>query len=83
MPVWVIGHPEAAGEGQSPTTWLDGEWSEPREIANVQVLIGRVGAPRRLQAFFHDEDVAITLVGYDTEREITSTVSSLRRVAGG
>ena len=42
-------------------------------------LIGRVGAPRRLRAVIYDETLQIQLIGDDTEAEIMSTVSSLRR----
>jgi hypothetical protein len=33
VPVGVIGHIERPG-GRSPREWLDGEWSEPRELAS-------------------------------------------------
>ena len=79
MPVCVIGHFEAALAGRSPRDWLHGEWSEPPELAHVRGLIGRVGIPRRLQAVIYDQKLQIQLIGYDTEHEIMSTVSSLRR----
>ena len=79
VPVCVIGQFEAALAGRSPRDWLHGEWSEPPELAHVRGLIGRVGIPRRLQAVIYDQKLQIQLIGYDTEHEIMSTVSSLRR----
>jgi len=82
VPVGVIGHFEAPG-GRSPKEWLelDGEWSEPRELAHMRGLIGRVGTPPMLQAVIYDQQLEIHLIGYDTEDEIMSAVTSLRRVS--
>jgi hypothetical protein len=80
-PVGVIGHVE--GSRRSPRKWLDGEWSEPRELAQVRGVIGRVGIPARLQGVIYDQELEMHLIGYDTEDEIVSTVSSLRRVSPG
>lgn len=80
VPVGVIGQYETPGS-RSPREWLDGEWSEPRELADVRGLIGRVGVPSRLQAVVYDQKLEIHLIGYDTEDEIVSAVSSLRRVS--
>lgn len=43
-------------------------------------LIGRVGIPPRFQAVVHHEKLAIHLIGYETEREIMSAATGLRRV---
>lgn len=80
VPVGVIGHFEAPG-GRSPKEWLDGEWSEPRQLAHMRGLIGRVGTPPVLQAVIYDQQLEIHLIGYDTEDEIMSAVTSLRRVS--
>lgn len=80
VPVGVIGHFEAPG-ARSPSEWLDGEWSEPRELAHVRGLIGQVGIPPRLQAVIYDQGFEIHLVGYDTEDEILSAVESLCRAS--
>jgi hypothetical protein len=74
-PVGVIGH-----VGRSPREWLDGEWSEPPELAELRGLIGRVGIPARLQGVIYDQELQMHLIGYDTEDEILSTARSLRRV---
>lgn len=80
VPVGVIGQLETPG-GRSPRDWLDGEWSEPRELAHVRGLIGRIGIPTKLQAVIYDQDLEIHLIGYDTEDEIMSAVTGLRRVS--
>ena len=75
---------EAASEtyrGRSPREWLDGEWSEPRELARLRGLIGRVGFPPTLQAVIYDQGLEIHLIGYDTEDEIMSAITSLRRAS--
>ncbi len=72
MPLCVIGHFEVKGAGRAT-----GEWYSPREFAHLRGLIGRVGTPPRLQAVVHDEQLAIHLIGYDTEDEIISAVKSL------
>ena len=46
----------------------------------MQGLIGRVGLPRRLQAFLYGEDLALVLIGYQTDDEILRTARSLRPV---
>jgi hypothetical protein len=79
-PICVIGFFEAAWAGRSPRDWLDGEWSEPRELAHVRGLIGWVGIPSRLQVVIYDQQLAIQLIGYDTEDEIMSAVRSLRKI---
>ena len=81
-PVGVIGHVAGSG-GRSPREWLDGEWSEPRELKQLRGLIGRVGIPARLQGVIFDQELEMHLIGYDTKDEIMSTVSSLRRVSPG
>jgi hypothetical protein len=58
-----------------------GEWYEPRELAPVRGLIGRVGIPPRLQALVHHEKLAIHLIGYETEEESISATRSLRGVS--
>jgi len=58
-----------------------GEWYEPRELAPLRGLIGRVGIPPRLQALVHREKLAIRLIGYETEEEIISVARSLRPVS--
>jgi Clp amino terminal domain, pathogenicity island component len=78
-PVGVIGHVDRSG-GRSPREWLDGEWSEPRELAELSGLIGRVGIPPQLQGVIYDQELEMHLIGYDTADEIVSTVRSLRRV---
>jgi len=80
VPVGVFGHFEAPG-GRSPREWLDGEWSEPRELAHVRGLIGRVGLPTVLQAVIYDQELEIHLIGYDSEDEIMSAVRSLGRAS--
>ena len=80
VPVGVIGHFDIAG-GPSPQGWLDGDWSEPRELAHLRGLIGRAGFPRALQAVIYDDGLEIHLVGYKTEDEILSAVTSLRRAS--
>jgi hypothetical protein len=80
VPVGVIGHRETVGR-RSPREWLDGEWSEPHELAHVCGLVGQVGIPPRLQAVIYDQGIEIHLVGYDTEDEILSVVESLRRAS--
>jgi hypothetical protein len=82
-PVGVIGHHVAGSGRRSPREWLDGEWSEPRELAELRGLIGRAGIPARLQGVIYDQELEIHLIGYDTEDEIVTTVSSLRRVNPG
>jgi hypothetical protein len=81
MPIRVIGFYEAAWAGRSPRDWLNGEWSEPRELEHVRGLVGRVGTPPRLQVVIYDQQLAIQLIGYATEDEIMHTVSSLRLIA--
>jgi hypothetical protein len=81
-PVGVIGHVEGPG-GRSPREWLDGEWSELRELKELRGLIGRVGIPARLQGVIYDQELEMHLIGYDTEDEIVSTASSLRRIDPG
>ena len=49
---------------------VDGEWSEPRQLAHVRGLIGRVGVPPELQAVIYDQGLEIHVIGYDTEDEI-------------
>ena len=80
VPVGVIGQLEIPGD-RSPREWLDGDWSEPHELAHVRGLIGRVGSPPRLQAVVYHAGLEIRLVGYDTEDEIMRVVSRLRPVS--
>ena len=64
--------------------WLNGEWSEPRELAHVRGLIGRVGIiPPRLQVVIYDQQLTIQLISYQTEDQITRAVSSLRQIDRG
>jgi hypothetical protein len=79
--ICVIGDFEAAFAGRLPRDWLHGEWSEPPALAHVRGLIGRVGIPRWLQAVIYDEKLQLQLIGFDTEDEIMSTASSLRRAS--
>jgi hypothetical protein len=79
VPVGVIGHLDVSA-GRSPREWLDGEWTEPRELAHLRGLIGRVGTPPALQGVIYDQGLEIHLIGYDTDDEILSAVTSLRRV---
>ncbi len=58
VPVGVIGHFEAPG-GRSPKEWLDGEWTEPRELAHMRGLIGRAGTPPVLQAVIYHQQLEI------------------------
>ena len=78
----VIGHVEGQRD-RSPREWSDGEWSELRELKELRGLIGRVGIPARLQGVIYDQDLEMHLIGYDTEDEIVSAASSLRRVDPG
>jgi hypothetical protein len=82
-PVLVIGFLETAWAGRSPRDWLQGDWSEPPELAHVRGLIGRVGIPPHLQVVIYDQQLAIQLIGYHTEDEILSAVRSLRRIDPG
>lgn len=81
VPISVIGFREAAWGGRSPRDWLQGEWSEPRELEHVRGLVGRVGIPPRLQVVVYDQQPAIQLIGYETGDEIMRTVRSLRPIA--
>src|SRR5579875_2381564 len=63
VPICVIGFWESAWKGRSPRDWLDGEWSEPSELAHLRGLVGKVGAPPSLQVVLYDHDLAIQLVG--------------------
>ncbi len=81
VPLCVIGFYEAAWAGRSPRDWLHGQWSEPRELEHVRGLVGRVGIPPVLQVVIYDQQLAIQLIGHETEDEIMSTVSSLRPIA--
>lgn len=74
--ICVVGHREVSGAGRA-----DGEWYAPQQLATVRGLIGRVGIPPRLQAVAHQEKLAIHLIGYETEGEIMSAATSLRRVS--
>jgi hypothetical protein len=80
VPICVIGFWESAWNGRSPRDWLDGEWSEPSELAHLRGLIGKVGVPPSLQVVLYDQQLAIQLIGYGTEAEIMSAVMSLRTV---
>lgn len=80
VPICLIGFFEAAWAGRSPRDWLDGDWSEPRELAHLRGLIGRVGIPPSLQVVFYDQQLAIQLIGYHTEDEIMFAVRSLRQI---
>jgi hypothetical protein len=79
-PIRLIGFFEAAWAGRSPRDWLDGDWSEPRELVHLRGLIGRVGIPPRLQVVIYDQELAIQLIGYHTEDEIMSAARSLRQI---
>lgn len=79
-PICIVGFFEAAWGGRSPRDWLDGEWTESRELAHVRGLIGWVGVPPRLQVVIYDKRLAIQLIGYHTEDEIMSAVKSLRQI---
>ena len=79
-PICIVGFWEAAWNGRSPRDWLDGEWSEPPELAHLRGVIGRVGIPPSLQVVLYDRQLAIQLIGYRTEAEIMSAVRSLRSV---
>lgn len=76
VPICVIGQRAVPGAGRAV-----GEWYEPPELATMRGLIGRVGIPTRLQAVLHREDLALHLIGYDTEEEITRAAMSLRRTS--
>jgi hypothetical protein len=76
VPVGVVGNVEVPGARRAT-----GEWWAPSELAHVRGLIGRVGIPHRLQAVVHDEDLAIHLIGYETEAEIVKTVNSFQRIS--
>jgi hypothetical protein len=76
VPICVIGQLEVPGAGRA-----SGEWYAPRELAMACGLIGRTGVPPRLQAVVHHEELAIHLVGYETEDEIMRAATSLRRVS--
>jgi hypothetical protein len=80
VPICAVGFFEAAWRGRSPRDWLDGEWSEPSGLAHLRDLIGRVGIPPRLQVVIYDQQLAIQLIGYQSEDEIMSAVRSLRRI---
>jgi hypothetical protein len=58
-----------------------GEWWEPTELEHVRGLIGRCGVPPRLQAVVHEEELAIHLIGYETEEEIVKAVNSFQRIS--
>jgi hypothetical protein len=79
-PVCVVGFFEAAWAGRSPRDWLNGEWTQSRELVHVRGLIGWVGIPSRLQVVIYDKRLAIQLVGYHTEDEIMGAVKSLRHI---
>ena len=79
IPICIVGQLEAGLAGRTPRDWLDGEWSEPPELAHVRGLIGKVGTPTRLQAAIYDQALQIQLIGYDTETEILTAARSLRR----
>ena len=81
VPIRVVGFYEAAWAGRSPRDWLRGDWSEPRELEHVRGLAGRVGMPPRLQVVIYDQQLAIQLIGYESEDEIMRTVKSLRPIA--
>jgi hypothetical protein len=81
VPICIVGFYEAAWAGRSPRDWLHGEWSEPSELKHLRGLVGRVGIPPRLQVVIYDHQLAIQLIGYDTDDEIMRTVSSLRPIA--
>jgi hypothetical protein len=76
VPVGVVGTVEVPGARRAT-----GEWSEPSELAHVRGLIGKVGVPPRLQALVHDEELAIHLIGYETEDEIAKAVNSFQRIS--
>jgi hypothetical protein len=80
-PIYIIGFREAAWAGRSPREWLKGEWSEPSNLAQVRGLVGRVGTPPNLHVVIYHRDLAVQLIGYRTEDEITSAVKSLAEVA--
>lgn len=79
-PLHVVGVLEAAWAGRSPRDWLNGEWSEPSELAHMRGLVGRVGTPPSLHVVVYDGPLAIQLLGYHTEDEVMNAVRSLRRV---
>lgn len=81
VPVSVTGFKEAAWAGRSPRDWLVGEWSSPRELEQVRGLVGHVGIPPRLHVVIYEQQLAIQLIGYQTEDEIMRTVESLRPIS--
>jgi hypothetical protein len=44
-------------------------------------LVGRVGVPPVLQVVLYDQQLAMQLIGYETEDEIRCAVRSLRPVS--
>jgi hypothetical protein len=83
VPIAVIGFIELESSARSPRDWMAGEWHEPSELSHVNGLIGRVGIPRRLQAFVWDGDTRVTLIGFDSEADIIRAVRSFVRASPG
>jgi hypothetical protein len=81
VPILVVGFHEAGWDGRSPRDWLHGDWSEPRELQHVRGLVGRVGVPPVLQVVLYDQQLAMQLIGYETDDEIRCAVRSLRPVS--
>jgi hypothetical protein len=77
-PICTVGFLEAAWAGRSPRDWLNGEWTESRELAHLRGLIGWVGIPPQLHVVIYDQQLAIQLIGYHSEDEIMRAVKSLR-----
>ncbi len=76
VPIGVVGNVEVPGVLRAT-----GRWWEPRELAHLRGLIGRVGVPSHLQAVVHDDELAIHLIGYETEAEIIKAVNSFQRIS--
>lgn len=79
-PIHVVGMLEAAWAGRSPRDWLNGDWSEPSELAHVRGLVGWVGAPAGLHVVVYHGPLAIQLIGYRDEEEALTAARSLRPV---
>lgn len=76
LPIGVVGSVEMPGVRRAT-----GEWWEPRELAHLRGLIGRVGVPSHLQAVVHDQELSIHLIGYETEEEIVKAVNSFQLIS--
>jgi hypothetical protein len=77
VPVGLVGHRAPADPSRTPADWLDGDWSQPDELAHLRGLIGSVGIPTHLQGVLYAEQLELHLIGYDTKDEILKTATSL------